>query len=211
MTYISWSSYFTLTGKSSDERMLFSQMTRECEQTFDLYDLYFMVQLFYLNSGSHLMNECYSCRWPVNVSRLLTCMTYISWSSYSTLTLADHLMKECYSFRWLDNVCRLLTCMTYISWSSNLVLQGYWMVEQMSGCDVFIWLKDKHFNVDLLTQWFQVSDSCNLGQLVFQGHSPAGGCLLAMCCDYRIMAPNFTIGLNETQLVSLNIIMFDFK
>lgn len=32
------------------------------------------------------------------------------------------------------------------------------------------------------------------------GHSPAGGCLLAMCCDYRIMAPNFTIGLNETQL-----------
>lgn len=32
------------------------------------------------------------------------------------------------------------------------------------------------------------------------GHSPAGGCLLAMSCDYRIMAPNFTIGLNETQL-----------
>ena len=44
------------------------------------------------------------------------------------------------------------------------------------------------------------------GILVFiQGHSPAGGCLLAMCCDYRIMAPNFTIGLNETQLVSVDI------
>jgi len=33
------------------------------------------------------------------------------------------------------------------------------------------------------------------------GHSPAGGCLLAMTCDYRVMVgPKFTIGLNETQL-----------
>jgi len=33
------------------------------------------------------------------------------------------------------------------------------------------------------------------------GHSPAGGCLLSMCCDYRVMVgPKFTIGLNETQL-----------
>lgn len=36
---------------------------------------------------------------------------------------------------------------------------------------------------------------------VLKGHSPAGGCLLAMCCDYRIMVQNFSIGLNETQLV----------
>ncbi|PIO34579.1 hypothetical protein AB205_0003500, partial [Aquarana catesbeiana] len=34
------------------------------------------------------------------------------------------------------------------------------------------------------------------------GSSPAGGCLMAMCCDYRIMAdsPKYAIGLNETQL-----------
>lgn len=33
------------------------------------------------------------------------------------------------------------------------------------------------------------------------GHAPAGGCLLAMSCDYRIMAgPSFNIGLNETLL-----------
>jgi len=33
------------------------------------------------------------------------------------------------------------------------------------------------------------------------GHSPAGGCLLSMCCDYRVMVgPKYTIGLNETQL-----------
>ena len=27
-----------------------------------------------------------------------------------------------------------------------------------------------------------------------------GGCLLAMSCEYRVMLPKFTIGLNETQL-----------
>uniref|UniRef100_A0A8C0R8A2 Enoyl-CoA delta isomerase 1 n=1 Tax=Canis lupus dingo TaxID=286419 RepID=A0A8C0R8A2_CANLU len=34
------------------------------------------------------------------------------------------------------------------------------------------------------------------------GASPAGGCLLALSCDYRILAdnPKYTIGLNETQL-----------
>jgi len=33
------------------------------------------------------------------------------------------------------------------------------------------------------------------------GHSPAGGCLLSLCCDYRVMqGPKFTIGLNETLL-----------
>jgi hypothetical protein len=34
-----------------------------------------------------------------------------------------------------------------------------------------------------------------------QGHSPAGGCLLAVSCEYRVMVgPKYTIGLNETQL-----------
>lgn len=36
---------------------------------------------------------------------------------------------------------------------------------------------------------------------VFKGHAPAGGCLLAMSCEYRIMVNGkFTIGLNETAL-----------
>src|SRR5580692_11455867 len=30
------------------------------------------------------------------------------------------------------------------------------------------------------------------------GHSPAGGCIMAICCDYRVMAEGkFIIGLNE--------------
>lgn len=33
------------------------------------------------------------------------------------------------------------------------------------------------------------------------GHAPAGGCVLALCCDYRIMASGaYRIGLNETQV-----------
>jgi len=33
------------------------------------------------------------------------------------------------------------------------------------------------------------------------GQSPAGGCVLALSCDYRVMVgPNYIIGLNETQL-----------
>ena len=33
------------------------------------------------------------------------------------------------------------------------------------------------------------------------GHSPASGCVLALCCDYRIMAEgNYVIGLNEVAL-----------
>lgn len=33
------------------------------------------------------------------------------------------------------------------------------------------------------------------------GHSPAGGCVLSLCCDYRVMAQGpYRIGLNETQV-----------
>ena len=33
------------------------------------------------------------------------------------------------------------------------------------------------------------------------GHAPAGGCVLALCCDYRVMAEGpYRIGLNETQV-----------
>lgn len=33
------------------------------------------------------------------------------------------------------------------------------------------------------------------------GHAPAGGCVWALCCDYRVMASGpFRVGLNETQV-----------
>lgn len=36
--------------------------------------------------------------------------------------------------------------------------------------------------------------------ITFKGHAPAGGCVIALCTDYRVMKPNFKIGLNETML-----------
>ena len=37
--------------------------------------------------------------------------------------------------------------------------------------------------------------------MAINGHAPAGGCVLALCCDYRVMAAGeYRIGLNETQV-----------
>lgn len=48
--------------------------------------------------------------------------------------------------------------------------------------------------------WLRLYGSSFPTVAAINGHSPAGGCLLAMSCEYRVMVPNFTIGLNETQL-----------
>lgn len=48
--------------------------------------------------------------------------------------------------------------------------------------------------------WLKLYGSPFATAAAINGHSPAGGCLLAMCCEYRVMLPKFTIGLNETQL-----------
>uniref|UniRef100_A0A2M4BW00 Enoyl-CoA delta isomerase 1, mitochondrial n=1 Tax=Anopheles marajoara TaxID=58244 RepID=A0A2M4BW00_9DIPT len=48
--------------------------------------------------------------------------------------------------------------------------------------------------------WFKLYGSPFATVAAINGHAPAGGCLLSLCCEYRVMCPNFTIGLNETQL-----------
>lgn len=58
----------------------------------------------------------------------------------------------------------------------------------------------KQFWTTLQDVWFKLYGSPFPTVAVINGHSPAGGCLLAMCCEYRVMLPNFSIGLNETQL-----------
>ncbi len=42
------------------------------------------------------------------------------------------------------------------------------------------------------------------------GHSPAGGCVMAICCDYRVMADGpYTIGLNEVPVgIMVNPLIF---
>ncbi|XP_071330799.1 enoyl-CoA delta isomerase 1, mitochondrial [Trachinotus anak] len=50
--------------------------------------------------------------------------------------------------------------------------------------------------------WLKLYSSNMVTIAAINGSSPAGGCLMSMTCDYRIMAdnPRYSIGLNETQL-----------
>ncbi|CAN9505146.1 unnamed protein product [Ophioblennius macclurei] len=50
--------------------------------------------------------------------------------------------------------------------------------------------------------WLKIYSSNLVTIAAINGSSPAGGCLMSLTCDYRIMAdnPRFSIGLNETQL-----------
>lgn len=48
--------------------------------------------------------------------------------------------------------------------------------------------------------WIKLYGSPFPTAAAINGHSPAGGCLFAMSCEYRVMLPKYTIGLNETQL-----------
>lgn len=50
--------------------------------------------------------------------------------------------------------------------------------------------------------WLKVYGSNLVTIAAINGSSPAGGCLLSLTCDYRIMVdnPRFSIGLNETML-----------
>ncbi|XP_042361771.1 enoyl-CoA delta isomerase 1, mitochondrial [Plectropomus leopardus] len=50
--------------------------------------------------------------------------------------------------------------------------------------------------------WLKLYGSNMVTIAAINGSSPAGGCLMSLTCDYRIMAdnPRYTIGLNETLL-----------
>jgi len=58
----------------------------------------------------------------------------------------------------------------------------------------------REFWTTLQDVWLKLYGSPFATVAAINGHSPAGGCLLAMCCEYRVMVPKYTIGLNETQL-----------
>ncbi|CAH1102466.1 unnamed protein product [Psylliodes chrysocephalus] len=58
----------------------------------------------------------------------------------------------------------------------------------------------KKFWTTLQDTWIKLY-SCSFPSVaLINGHAPAGGCLLALSCEYRVMFKNCTIGLNETQL-----------
>lgn len=70
--------------------------------------------------------------------------------------------------------------------------------------------QDRHKLMDSWQAFFgavrTIADSRVPVVAALTGHAPAGGCVLALCCDYRIMARSvdparpYTIGLNEVQV-----------
>uniref|UniRef100_A0A8C1Z5V5 Enoyl-CoA delta isomerase 1 n=1 Tax=Cyprinus carpio TaxID=7962 RepID=A0A8C1Z5V5_CYPCA len=56
--------------------------------------------------------------------------------------------------------------------------------------------------------WLKLYGSTKVTIATINGSRPAGGCLLALCCDYRIMTDNrhYNIGLNEKQLGILGLL-----
>jgi len=59
----------------------------------------------------------------------------------------------------------------------------------------------RNFWFSLQGLWLQLYGSKMATVALINGHSPAGGCLLSISCDYRVMVGGkYRIGLNETQL-----------
>lgn len=52
----------------------------------------------------------------------------------------------------------------------------------------------------LQNAWIKLYSSPYPTVAAMNGHSPAGGCLLGLSCEYRVIVPKVKIGLNETQL-----------
>lgn len=48
--------------------------------------------------------------------------------------------------------------------------------------------------------WCKLFNAPFLVACCINGHAPAGGCALAIACDYRVMCDGFFIGLNETEV-----------
>ncbi|KAF5305273.1 hypothetical protein FQA39_LY09238 [Lamprigera yunnana] len=89
--------------------------------------------------------------------------------------------------------------------SRGMILTSFSNKVFSAGLDITELYKpeDKRFRqfwTSLQTLWMTLYGSSFPTAAVINGHSPAGGCLLSMCCEYRVMVKNFTIGLNETQL-----------
>lgn len=74
-----------------------------------------------------------------------------------------------------------------------------------AGLDIFEMYKPnpervRKFWTTLQDTWIKLYGSSYPTVAIINGHSPAGGCLLSCCTEYRIMYKNYTIGLNETKL-----------
>ncbi len=96
--------------------------------------------------------------------------------------------------------------------ASGIVLSGRERIFS-AGMDVPHLLShgdDRHALMDSWQAFFGVARTLAESRVpvvaALTGHAPAGGCVLALCCDYRVMARStdparpYVIGLNETQV-----------
>ncbi|GLH07942.1 SFRICE_002345 [Gryllus bimaculatus] len=90
--------------------------------------------------------------------------------------------------------------------SSGMILTSASPTVFSAGLDIMEMYKPKpdrvkKFWTTLQDMWLKLYSSPYPTVAAINGHSPAGGCLLALSCEYRIMVgPKYSIGLNETQL-----------
>ncbi|XP_044766585.1 enoyl-CoA delta isomerase 1, mitochondrial-like [Coccinella septempunctata] len=89
--------------------------------------------------------------------------------------------------------------------SRGLILKSFSDKVFSAGIDLFELYKPKE---DRMKQYWTALQDCWINLYGFSaptvacinGHAPAGGCLLSLCCEYRVMLKDRTIGLNETKL-----------
>ncbi|KAF6202894.1 hypothetical protein GE061_003301 [Apolygus lucorum] len=60
--------------------------------------------------------------------------------------------------------------------------------------------KARKFWRTLQDMWLKLYSSPYPTVAAINGHAPAGGCLLSLSCEYRVIVPKVRMGLNETQL-----------
>ncbi|KAF5280565.1 hypothetical protein FQR65_LT00316 [Abscondita terminalis] len=89
--------------------------------------------------------------------------------------------------------------------SQGMILTSFSNKVFTAGLDIMEMYKPdqerfKQFWSTLQEVWMQLYGSPFPTVAAINGHAPAGGCLLSVSCEYRVMVKNFTIGLNETQL-----------
>ncbi|XP_049860175.1 enoyl-CoA delta isomerase 1, mitochondrial-like [Schistocerca gregaria] len=90
--------------------------------------------------------------------------------------------------------------------SRGMILTSAFPTVFSAGLDIMEMYRPKAdrvraFWTALQDMWLKLYSTPYPTVAAINGHSPAGGCLLSVSCEYRVMVgPKFTIGLNETQL-----------
>ena len=101
------------------------------------------------------------------------------------------------SVRFTNNLFPIINCKTHFLFFQSVknVFSG--------GLDFNALINPDEAGINAYWFWFQESWIKLYGTsfptvALINGHAPAGGCVYALSCDYRIMLPNYTIGVNET-------------